>query len=253
VKEQRLLHFCLISSLIHLLVIALASMLMTNPVHSRYNFITIHLTDIPKLEEKKDPAPAPKPPEKRNETTPSKPISRQATLPEEPSKAQFLREPPKAVEPEAVATPPSAEGGGKSEIIAREKSDAGNGVGLSDLGNAGLRPGTSLESNGVGSSTGPSGLGTADRAFRAAKPIQTVRANYPPMALRMGMESDVTLKIEVDMEGKVTRAEIAKSGGAGFDEEALRAVKQSRFEPAQRDGHNVPAEFVYIYRFRLQK
>jgi protein TonB len=88
---------------------------------------------------------------------------------------------------------------------------------------------------------------------REAKPIQTVRAVYPPLALRMGMESDVTLKIEIDQEGKVTRAEITRSGGAGFDEEALKAVKQSRFEPAQKDGKNIPAEFVYIYRFRLQK
>jgi protein TonB len=88
---------------------------------------------------------------------------------------------------------------------------------------------------------------------REAKPIQTVRAVYPPLALRMGMEGDVTLKIAVDTEGKVTKAEIIKSGGAGFDEEALRAVKQSRFEPAQRDGQNVPAEFTFVYRFRLQR
>jgi TonB family protein len=79
------------------------------------------------------------------------------------------------------------------------------------------------------------------------------RAVYPPLALRMGMESDVILRIEIDTEGKVTKAEITKSGGAGFDEEALKAVKQSRFEPAQKDGKNVSAEFVYVYRFRLQK
>jgi len=40
------------------------------------------------------------------------------------------------------------------------------------------------------------------------------------------------LRIEIDTEGKVMKAEITKSGGAGFDEEALKAVKQSRFEPA---------------------
>lgn len=91
------------------------------------------------------------------------------------------------------------------------------------------------------------------RTNREAKPIQTVRANYPPMALRAGLESDVTLSIEVDAQGNVTKAEITKSGGSGFDEEALKAVKQSRFEPAQRDGHPVPAEFTYIYRFRLQR
>lgn len=63
----------------------------------------------------------------------------------------------------------------------------------------------------------------------------------------------MTLKIEIDAEGKVTKAEITKSGGAVFDEEALKAVKLSRFEPGQRDGHPVPAEFTYIYRFRLQR
>jgi len=61
------------------------------------------------------------------------------------------------------------------------------------------------------------------------------------------------LKIEVDPEGKVTKAKIIKNVGAGFDEEALKAVRQSRFEPAQRDGQNVPGEFTFIYRFRLQR
>jgi protein TonB len=73
------------------------------------------------------------------------------------------------------------------------------------------------------------------------------------MALRAGLESDVELRIEVDAQGNVTRAEIIKSGGGGFDEEALKAVRQSRFEPAQKDGHNVPAEFTYVYRFRLRR
>jgi len=44
-----------------------------------------------------------------------------------------------------------------------------------------------------------------------------------------------------------------KSGGTGFDEEALKAVKQSRFEPARRVDRNVPAEFIYVYRFRLRR
>jgi protein TonB len=73
------------------------------------------------------------------------------------------------------------------------------------------------------------------------------------MALRAGLESDVTLRIEVDTSGKVTKAEIIRGGGAGFDEEALKAVQQSRFEPAQKDGQNVPAVFTYVYHFRLQK
>jgi TonB family protein len=91
------------------------------------------------------------------------------------------------------------------------------------------------------------------RTNREAKPIKTARANYPPMALRAGLESDVTLRVIVDTDGNVTHAEITKGGGAAFDEEALKAVKQSRFEPAQNNGQNVLAEFSYVFRFRMQR
>jgi len=120
-------------------------------------------------------------------------------------------------------------------------------------GNAGSGGGTAVA--GLGRASGAPGLPLQVplRTNREAKPIQTARASYPPMALRMGMESDVMLRIEVDPQGNVTKAEIIKSGGAGFDEEALKAVQQSRFEPAQRDGQNVAAEFNYVYHFRLQR
>ena len=90
---------------------------------------------------------------------------------------------------------------------------------------------------GAGHGSGVPGIGGYSapiRTNREAKPVQTVRASYPPMALRMGIEGDVTFKIEVDTEGRVTRADVVKSGGMEFDEEALRAVKLARFEPAQR-------------------
>ena len=97
------------------------------------------------------------------------------------------------------------------------------------------------------------------RKPRSSKPIGR-RSQYKPCALLIppwlyAWESKVTSRLELKStaEGKVTKAEISKSGGPGFDEEALKAVKQSRFEPAQKDGQNVAAEFIYIYRFRLAK
>jgi TonB family protein len=159
-----------------------------------------------------------------------------------------------ATKTEGSSIPSTAriEGGGS-------EAGAGNLFGKGDVG---VVPGTGTAGGGGG--TAVSGLGrgsgapglpaqTVLRTNREAKPIQTVRATYPAMALRAGLESDVTLRIEVDPEGKVTKAEITKSGGSGFDEEALKAVKQFRFEPAQRDGQNVPAEFTFVYRFRLRR
>jgi TonB family protein len=155
---------------------------------------------------------------------------------------------PVKTETPAIASTARIEGGSSA-------AGAGNLFGRSDVG---VVPGGGggTAASGLGRGSGAPGLPaqqTILRTNREAKPIQTVRATYPPMALRMGMEADVTLRILVDPEGNVTKAEITKSGGAGFDDEALKAVKQSRFEPAQKDGQNIPAEFTYIYRFRLQR
>jgi TonB family protein len=157
---------------------------------------------------------------------------------------------PAKTETPAIASTARIEGGGS-------EAGAGNLFGRGDIGvlpGAGTAGGGTAAS-GLGRGSGAPGLPAQPvlRTNREAKPIQTARATYPPMALRMGMEADVTLRIEVDAQGNVTKAEIIKSGGTGFDDEALKAVKQSRFEPAQKDGQNIPAEFTYIYRFRLQR
>lgn len=202
--------------------------------------------EIPKPE---PPAPLPAPAKKIDIPKPES----AAPLPAPPS------EDPAA--PARAAAPPSFSPGSRVEGEGGgSEAGAGN---LFHEGDIGVIQGAGTAGGGGG--TAPSGLGRGSGApgfpaqagpiktNRQAKPTQTVRASYPPMALRAGLESDVSLKIEVDTQGKVINAEITKSGGAGFDEEALKAVKQARFEPAQKDGKNVAAEFTYVYRFRLRK
>jgi protein TonB len=263
------------SFFIHGVVIILATFIIKQGNVRRQDFLPISLVDVPRQEQlkpiqkvetspeiKKPPPPPPKiekPKEPKSaaksEFVQPKPPPPTAALPkEEPVKPSEAKPPPPKLD-EPPAFPPSAkvEGGG---------SEAGAGS-LFGKGDAPVVPGAGTAGGGGGTATSGLGRGSGDpglpavttplRTNREAKPIQTVRAVYPPLALRMGMESDVTLKIEIDTEGKVMKAEITKSGGVGFDEEALKAVKQSRFEPAQKDGKNVPAEFIYIYRFRLQK
>jgi TonB family protein len=179
-----------------------------------------------------------------------------AAPPEEEAAKPTEAKPVASAPPDQIASLSSharSEGGGS-------EGGAGNLFGKGDVA---VIPGTGTADGGDGTATSGLGRGsgapglpaqtTVLRTNRAAKPIQTARASYPPMALRMGVEGDVTLRIEVDTEGKVTKTEVLKSAGMGFDEEAFNAVKQSRFEPAQKDGQTVPAEFTYIYRFRLAK
>src|SRR5262244_1671130 len=262
----------LASCFIHGAVIILASIILEYTVTHQV-FLPISLVDVPRQEQPKqiqkvDAPPEiqkPQPPPKFEKAKEPKPVAKSEIVqpkPIPPPVTSPKEEPAKPVEtkpteitksepaPELAPNAP-LEGGGS-------EAGAGN---LFGKGDAAVVPGSSkagggggTASSGLGRESGAPGLPAQPlRTNREAKPIQTVRAVYPPIALRTGMEGDVTLRIEVDTEGKVTKAEITKSGGAGFDEEALKAVKQSRFEPAQRDGKNVPAEFTYIYRFRLQR
>ena len=265
----------LASCFIHVVVILLASIIIHKSNLLRQDFLPISLVDVARtakqLPVRKEEAvteikkPSQPPPPKVEKAKEPKPLAKNEIVqPKQTAPTLPKEEAVKAVEAKAASIPrpetasafaPTArvEGGGS-------EAGAGN---LFGKGDAAVVPGSGTSGGGGG--TAASCLGRATTApglpaqpailktNREAKPIQTVRAAYPPLALRMGMESDVTIRIEVDTEGKVTKAEIIKSGGAGFDEEAIKAVKQSRFEPAQKDGQNVPAEFTYIYRFRLAK
>ena len=232
-----------------------------NPNSLRQHFIPIALIELPQVAQKEEtPSEVKKSlphiqrkvekPVSKNEivSTPRSAPPTAAVEPTNPMEAKTDVTPNPENTPSFAATAP-VEGGG---------SEAG-----ADKGVVGVVPGSGTA--GEGSGTAASGLGkgsgaaglpaptTVLKTNREAKPTQTARAAYPPMALRMGLEGDVTLRIEVDTEGKVTKAEIIKGAGTVFDEEALKAAKQSRFEPAQKDGRNVPAEFTYVYHFRLSK
>lgn len=261
------------SLLIHLVILALVSALAQNKLH-RQQFQPISLIDLPpsvlptqakKVEATTETmnAPPPKPekikdtqsPAKTEMVKPEKALPALAAVTKDEITKPVDTRTTTAAGTEASSVPATAkvEGGGSA-------AGAGNLFGRGDVG---VLPGSDTAGGGGGAAT--SGLGRGSGApglpaqtvplktNREAKPIQTVRATYPAMALRAGLESDVTLKIEVDPEGKVTKAEIVKSGGGGFDEEALKAVKQSRFEPAQKDGQNIPAEFTFVYRFRMRR
>jgi protein TonB len=271
-KDSQLTQPLLASSLIHILAILLVSTAMSRTARLLpKDFLPIGLVDLPPATrqstmEKKEQEPLlvkrTPPPPKVAKTKEAKPVGNadavEAARPVPPPALRQPQEEPtmeaKAPAPLVPQTPRAMVEGGGSPAGTGNLFGKGNVAVVPGSGTTGGGGGTA--SLGLGRSSGTPGLPLPTailRTNREAKPLQTVRASYPAMALRMGMEGDVTLKIEVDSEGKVTKAEIVRSAGAGFDEEALKAVKQARFEPAQKDGTNVPAEFTYIYRFRLRK
>lgn len=96
--------------------------------------------------------------------------------------------------------------------------------------------------------------GGAAWAQAFAPPVlrERVEAPYPELALREGRSGTVVLELDVDVEGRVAEAKVIAPAGYGFDEAALAAVKQFRFEPGRADGQPVPVRVTYKYAFVLK-
>lgn len=75
---------------------------------------------------------------------------------------------------------------------------------------------------------------------------------YPEIAKRAGVEGKVFIKAFVNESGEVTKAEVVKGIGAGCDEAAMEAVKQTKFKPGKQRGKPVKVQVAIPVVFRLQ-
>ena len=74
---------------------------------------------------------------------------------------------------------------------------------------------------------------------------------YPEIAKRAGVEGRVYINAFVDENGNVTKAEVLKGIGAGCDEAALKAVKETKFKPGRQRGKAVKVQVSVPVIFRL--
>jgi TonB family protein len=80
--------------------------------------------------------------------------------------------------------------------------------------------------------------------------IDRVKPRYPAMSRARGEEGTVLLHALVTREGRVARTVVVRSVSA-FDEEAVRAVEQWRFEPAKLGGTPLAVWVAIPVRFSL--
>jgi len=78
------------------------------------------------------------------------------------------------------------------------------------------------------------------------------KIQYPPIARKANVEGRVTIQFVVDEQGNVTNAEVLRGIGAGCDEEALRAVMASKFEPGKQRGKPVKVRMSLPVTFKLR-
>ena len=88
---------------------------------------------------------------------------------------------------------------------------------------------------------------------KEALPIQGSRPVYPYQARIRGIEGDVVLKIHIDNGGVPSRIEMIHSSGYNIlDQAAIKGVEKWRFDPASKNGVNIPFWIEKRFSFRLR-
>ncbi len=72
-----------------------------------------------------------------------------------------------------------------------------------------------------------------------AKPVHQVTPKYPIAMQRFGLTGQVLIDFKVDVEGRVRNPVIYQSDNPAFEEPAIKALLEWKFEPATRDGKPV--------------
>lgn len=115
---------------------------------------------------------------------------------------------------------------------------------------------------GVGSGTGPgvgpgSGGGIGGGVFRVGGGVSAPRAiltpdpDYSEEARKAKYQGTVVLWLIVGPDGRPRDVKVARSLGMGLDQKAIEAVKNWKFEPAQKDGKPVAVQINVEVNFRL--
>jgi periplasmic protein TonB len=200
------------------------------------------------------------PPEKKQEAT-EKPKEKQVTpsvnqAPAQPRPVKKPKEPAKsnALEQESSSTETSSQLASQPacDPVESLSGNAGALQGGVEPGEGGS--GAAGVARGKGLNAGHGG-GPVDAEFGAANGPRFARKimpSYPRLARQLGKEAVVVVRVTIDERGHPIAVEALKTAGSGFDEEAIRAVKESLFHPAKREGIPVTCRAILPIRFELR-
>lgn len=74
---------------------------------------------------------------------------------------------------------------------------------------------------------------------------------YPELARKAGVEGMIVVQFVVDKQGNVVEPEVLRGIGAGCDQEAIRVVRQAKFNPGRQRGKPVRVKMSLPIRFSL--
>lgn len=262
-KEQGLVSSFAVSSLIHIAVISLASILMAGPtpLFSR-GPIDISLVDIPK-EEKREEIVLPETKKVEQLKPPKLVYKTDLAKAEAPQPSTAIEEFPP---PPALTAPGPEKGSSVSKSPAGEAEGGEAGAGnlfaggdvqvVAGAGVAGGGGGQGIAGLGRGAKgDGSGGGGSGDGFGYLARPLggYQVKPRYPESARRMGAQGATLLRVRVLENGSVGEILVEQSAGhPDLDRSAAEAVKRWRFEPARKGSEPVAVWVLLPVRFQLQ-
>jgi protein TonB len=174
--------------------------------------------------------------------------------------AAVIRNPnPKlAVEPTVIVPPdiqvaqlnmPSLGDPKSSAVIPSNGTGSGAGIGSGSGGGVG---------SGNGAGVGPgSGGGMGGGVFRIGKGVTPPRVvfqtdpEFSEEARKAKYQGTCVLGLVVDANGRPTAIRVLSALGMGLDEKAIESVKNWKFEPGKKDGHDVAVEIAVEVDFHL--
>lgn len=80
-----------------------------------------------------------------------------------------------------------------------------------------------------------------------------VMPEYPRQALQFNKEASVLLMLTIDMNGQLINVDVIKGASYGFTESAIKAVKDSTYKPAMRNGKPVLAKALLPIKFKIRR
>ena len=147
-----------------------------------------------------------------------------------------------------------------AQVGAIEGIPSSESLGLGRGGGAGTGQGTGI-GPGQGSGLGPGfGGGTGGGAYRPGNGVTTpvlrheVKPQYTAPAMRAKIQGEVLLECVVQPDGTVGNIRVMRSLDStfGLDQEAIKAARQWRFVPGQRQGEPVPVLVTIAIAFTLR-
>jgi TonB family protein len=82
------------------------------------------------------------------------------------------------------------------------------------------------------------------------RPYRRLQPPYPDTAAAAEVEAVVDVVVDINRDGEVTNAWIARWAGFGLDEATLNTVRKLHFFPAMRNGTAIPLRVLLRYNFR---